>query len=117
MIREEQFIHMRDIPEEMRGTFDLPWMYGGEVLRNDLRFVEALCKNIRCNPLPEAKLVGEWTMPKFLPPVIARMNNYAFLTDDYIIVNIYFGRCPKCGAVYWMKSAPPFKRLISRVMV
>jgi hypothetical protein len=34
-----------------------------------------------------------------------------FVTDDMLEVMVYFGICIECGAVYWARQGPPFRRL------
>ncbi len=40
---------------------------------------------------------------------------HKFITDDMILVFVWFGVCERCEAVYWARSGPPFTRIRSRV--
>jgi hypothetical protein len=92
-------------PEAMRGQFDRPWNYIGDVKTNS-RFLNMICKCQKHGTLiyPE----NEIPEPKQLS--ILTLSGYQFITDDMLEVMVFFGVCAECQRVYWGKQGPPFRR-------
>jgi hypothetical protein len=106
IMSEAMFVGCEGLPECMYQALDLPWNYVGDVLRKRPYGIQAICG--KCSPRPS---LFE-PLPKSFKPffVIVDLAAYQFVTDDMLEITVYFGRCSKCGSVYWAKQGPPFRR-------
>jgi hypothetical protein len=74
-------------------------------VKTDQLYLNVICK---CQNKP-ASLFTE-TSCDFERQEIMSLRAFQFVTDDMLIVNVYFGVCGECGRVVWAKQGPPFKR-------
>lgn len=109
MISESAFIGCENCPEVMKGQFDKPWHYLGDV-KPGQHFLNVVCK---CQQAPLNFLAEVHEVPE--PMEIMSLRPFTFVTDDMLIVIVYFGVCGECGRVVWAKEGPPFKRARSFV--
>jgi len=110
MITEAAFVGSENLPEEMSAVMDRPWNFVG-VIQDHPPAVHCHCD--KCNQRMPVRVCGgsEWAPSRTIRTICLRM--YRFITDDMIEVYIYFGIC-QCGAVYWARSGPPFRRVRAR---
>lgn len=112
MISETALIHAENTPEIMRGTFDKPWNFVGEVKHSEPPgYLSAYCD--KCNGSLISNLthnlsIGPEPVPSSFVPV--HLDGFQFITDDMIEIIVYFGICPECQSIYWMRQGPPFQR-------
>lgn len=108
MISETAFINCENIPADMRGQFDKPWYFVGEA-HAKAPYVQCLCK--KCN-----KPACYWKIDDPIKMMqIVYMPAHQFITDDMLLVIVFFGVCDACGTVHWARSGAPFKRVRSCV--
>lgn len=105
MISETAFMNCENCPEVMRGQFDKPWHYLGDV-KHGHNYLNVVCK---CQQkLPALAFIEEPV--EFREMSIMSLRSFKFITDDMLIVIVYFGVCEQCGRVVWAKEGPPFER-------
>ena len=106
MLSESAFLHCHNCPEIMRGQFDKPWHYLGDV-KPGQHYLNVICK---CQQkLPALAFIKE-TPVEFKPMPMMSLRSFKFVTDDMLIINVFFGVCEECGRVVWAKEGPPFHR-------
>lgn len=106
MISETAILGCDNLPESMRGQFDKPWNFVGEVKTNRM---DLMCHCKKCNMADVNYFKPQQrATPQRL--VFVRMAGHLFVTDDMIEVMVYFGVCQECEAIYWARSGPPFRR-------
>lgn len=104
MISETAFINCENIPADMRGQFDKPWHFVGEVTEDTPALI---CDCHKCT----------WNLRTYLKKHRVYMPAHQFITDDMLLVIVFFGACDACGTVHWARSGAPFKRVRSCVSV
>jgi hypothetical protein len=114
MLSETGIMGCENVPPEMVAQFDRPWNFVREIPEREcFSHMAVLCK---CqNRSIAMRLAKSGTKPR--PVVITTCKPYEFVTNDMLIVRIYFGVCPECGAVYWARQGPPYRMLSSFVPV
>jgi len=114
---ETMFGGCQGLPEEMKVSLDLPWVFLGEVTAkfpaDHVQFIEALCRNeSKCNPRlngPFKQYLGTATLKS------VSLRKHGFITNTGFEVSVFFGVCKNCGTVYWARQGPPFSRVSSCV--
>ena len=109
MIQETAFLSCDNVPDKMRRQFDRPWQFVGEVEATQPVY-RAVCR--KCSETP--RICDARTIEKSVWHAVT-LDGYKFVTDDMIEVMVYFGVCD-CGAVYWARQGPPFRR-VARCLV
>lgn len=109
MITETAFVGAENLPQEMARSLDKPWTFVGEV-RSNRSVVECLCECQRRPCLtPSHSRHTAMVLPAKMR--ITDLFGHDFITDDLLIVRVYFGVCVECGRVHWARQGPPFQRV------
>jgi hypothetical protein len=116
MLSETGIMDCENVPPEMVAQFDRPWNFVKEVPQWECHsLLEVLCK---CQTNHLSKKLKESPATEMVQPlIITSCKAYEFVTEDMLIVTIYFGVCEGCGAVYWARQGPPYRMLSSFVPV
>ncbi len=105
ILSESAFVGAKNLPECMAECLDLPWRYVGEVKEHGRNWVQAICR--KCDL--ERDICEPSKMEFKTAFTVVNLDRYLLITDDMLEVYVFFGRCKKCGSIYWAKSGPPFR--------
>lgn len=97
MVTESTFVGCSNMPPEMAAKLDKPWHFAGEINPKHTGTLAVICK--KCSS-------DSW----HYCATTVRCESYKFVTDDMIVVRVYFGVCADCDSVYWARQGPPFTR-------
>ena len=104
-------IGCENVPDAMIGSFDRPWIYIGDV-QPGLNSIACICET--CNQAKHAISISSTVKQEQVDTV--RCDGFRFITDDKLLIIVYFGVCRRCKSVYWGKSGPPFQRARALVL-
>ena len=94
-------IYARNCPRHIRQCAHLPWHYVGDM---EPELAVGGKFNCPCHKCKEyLSCVGvEWR--KKLSSNIVTLVGHRFVTEDRMIITVYFGQCHDCQSVYWAKQ-------------
>ncbi len=109
MISETAFLDCEDTPPEMVEQFDRPWHFLGEVKGELPSVMKAYCGRCHVIHFEPPQATSQPCRPSSFQ--VVDLPGHQFITDDMIQVVVYFGVCGNCGAVFWARQGPPFRRV------